>query len=172
MRCQPQHDFNGCAQCRRCGVYRIGSFFRRLQDFWKKVDRSGGPDACWEWRGRRAYNGYGAFSIRPKVRVTTSRAVWIMLHGEVPLKTEVCHKCDNRACCNPAHLFLGTHGDNLRDMVRKGRSGVAILTPDQVREIRRRAALGEKLIVLADEYGVRLASIERLLARETWASIS
>lgn len=84
----------------------------------------------------------------------------------------VCHHCDNPPCCNPAHLFLGTALDNVRDMLNKGRERPAYgrrhhaakLTEEQVREIRARRARGEKLVDLAEEFhvgGPRLSVITR-----------
>lgn len=87
--------------------------------FWSRVDRRG-PDECWPWTGSRNPAGYGAFSRGGK-RSNTHRVAWEMTHGPIPGRLHVLHACDNPPCCNPAHLSLGTHEDNMADMVAKGR---------------------------------------------------
>lgn len=88
--------------------------------FWSKVDRSGGPDACWPWTRSLHTKGYGQTSVAG-VRAS-HRAAWILTNGPIPAGLCVCHRCDNPPCCNPAHLFLGSLGDNNRDRSIKGRS--------------------------------------------------
>ncbi len=88
--------------------------------FWSKVDKRG-PDECWLWTA--SYNpetGYGAFWFEGKT-ITAPRMSFFLKHKKWP-KPSCCHHCDNRACCNPAHLFEGTQGDNIRDMFAKGRN--------------------------------------------------
>jgi hypothetical protein len=86
--------------------------------FWSKVDVCG-PDECWEWTAYRLPAGYGTFG-RPTT--TTHRIAWQLTNGPIPEGMFVCHKCDNPPCVNPAHLFVGTQQDNLRDMWSKGRA--------------------------------------------------
>jgi hypothetical protein len=94
--------------------------------FWAKVDRSGGPDACWLWTAGtfRLRNGYGKFGADPAASRTVyaHRFAYELSHGPIPPGLLVCHHCDNPPCCNPAHLFLGTIADNMRDMSDKGRA--------------------------------------------------
>lgn len=93
------------------------------QRFWARVDRSGGPDACWPWTGARDRNGYGWFWLYGR-NTRAPRAVVALLLGEIPApEVFVCHHCDNPICCNPAHLFTGSAADNTADMVGKGRHG-------------------------------------------------
>lgn len=87
--------------------------------FWSKVDKRG-VDECWEWQGSIGPDGYGRFCIKYKT-VYPHRIAWIVTHGPIVKPLQACHKCDNRACCNPAHLFMGTQQDNVRDMFNKGR---------------------------------------------------
>lgn len=93
---------------------------------WSKVDRSD-PAGCWPWTAKaRASYGYGLLNVSGTL-VRAHRVAYEATHGPIPDGMEVCHRCDNPACCNPAHLFVGTHADNMRDMRAKGRS---TMTPE------------------------------------------
>jgi hypothetical protein len=76
---------------------------------------------CWLWTGGTSGYGYGHFSLPVRGCRTAHRAAWTLYRGQIPAGLHVLHKCDVRCCVNPSHLFLGTHSDNMRDMVRKGR---------------------------------------------------
>jgi hypothetical protein len=99
------------------------------------------------------------------------RAAFELGHGQSPGEAMVCHRCDNPPCCNPAHLFLGTRGDNNRDARDKGigraRFGVANhaakLTDEEVSAIRRRAVT-EPQVALAREFGVSKAQVSRIVS--------
>lgn len=80
-----------------------------------------GPDECWPYLGFIGTWGYGMFWLDSK-NVNSSRATYLLLVGEIPAGQVVCHKCDNPACCNPSHLWLGTQADNLSDCRKKGRA--------------------------------------------------
>lgn len=98
--------------------------------FWAKVNKAGptmpGMDsACWVWTAGKSNKGYGAFFVSGK-QLGTNRVAWVLTNGQISQDSDqrslfVCHRCDRRDCTNPAHLFLGTHIDNVRDMVAKGR---------------------------------------------------
>lgn len=76
-------------------------------------------EGCWNFLGRLV-NGYGIISTKEK-HYSAHRLAYEMYKGEIPKGMLVCHECDNRQCCNPNHLFLGTHMDNTKDMIAKGR---------------------------------------------------
>lgn len=89
--------------------------------FWAKVDKAGGKNACWPWTAYKNSRGYGQFRrTKPRTIVSAHRLSYCLRHGE-PGQLMVCHKCDNPACCNPEHFFLGTAQENADDMVAKGR---------------------------------------------------
>jgi hypothetical protein len=127
--------------------------------FWSLVDRTG---ACWTWLGKRV-NGYGQFRRNsPRRMEMAHRVAWELTNGSVPKGLWVLHRCDNRLCCHPDHLFVGTAQDNSDDMINKGRSKRR-LTDGQIEEIRQSA---EPSRLIAPRYGVTHAYIRRLRRQE------
>jgi hypothetical protein len=97
-----------------------------LTKFWDMMDRTAGPEACWPWLGYiTAGTGYGSVQVERRPR-GAHRVAWQLHNGRTLTSSElVCHSCDNRPCCNPAHLWVGTSQDNIRDMFAKGRANNA-----------------------------------------------
>ncbi len=93
---------------------------QRIEKFWSYVDKSNGDNACWIWTGLKNEDGYGRTSWERK-HWKCHRVAYLITFGEIPKGMQVLHHCDNPACVNPSHLWLGTHTDNMRDMVSKGR---------------------------------------------------
>lgn len=85
--------------------------------FWAKVDRTG---ACWLWVAGVDRRGYGRFWARGHQH-GAHREAYRLTYGEIPDGLFVCHRCDTPLCVRPSHLFLGSHAENMQDMVQKGR---------------------------------------------------
>lgn len=133
--------------------------------FWRKVEKT---PTCWIWVAGKFRNGRGAFIIKGKTQYAY-RVAWELTYGFIPSGLEVCHKCDNPHCVNPDHLFLGTHQDNMNDMVSKKRSRSGEFSPKakltwiQVEEIRNSP---ESQKTLAKRYSVSrqlIGKIKRLI---------
>lgn len=143
--------------------------------FWNKV-KTGKPDECWEWQGRRQ-RGYGCFDLSSGKAVKAHRMSYQLVYGAIPAGMHICHHCDNPGCVNPSHLFVGTDKDNSDDKIRKGRAnhprgighGRAVLTENDVRTIRQRANEGRGIIKrMAREYGVSKTAISLIVRGINW----
>lgn len=168
--------------------------------FWSKVDRSGGPDACWPWTACRTPKGYG--QVRAGyVRVYAHRLAYTLTTATIPSgeffgTTCVCHNCDNPGCCNPAHLWLGSVADNNADRSTKGRNGrgrafgerngsrmhpetrprgerngLSKLTDAAIPSIRMALARGESPGSIARRFGVSCSTIRNIAIGRTWKHV-
>jgi len=138
--------------------------------FWEKVKRA--ERGCWEWQAAKNNKGYGMFDHTPTGRVGLAhRYSYELAHGDIPKGSWVLHRCDNRACVNPVHLFLGDHTANVHDMHRKGR-GWGGIGPETAYAILWRRASGENRNKLANEYGVSLHVVKDIATRRSWKSLS
>ncbi|MDH0157304.1 HNH endonuclease [Stutzerimonas stutzeri] len=132
--------------------------------FWSKVNKQT-TSGCWEWTKSLRTGGYGAFRVDGKTSMQYAhRVAWMLVNGEIPDGLYVCHSCDNRKCCNPSHLWLGTAKENQMDMAAKGRthSHQKKLTEQDVLEVRRRYASGETTTQIAGCFGVTRSAIYRI----------
>lgn len=141
--------------------------------FWIKVAVRGANE-CWLWQAYIDQEGYGRFSFDGKRRFA-HRAAWILTFGPLPNEARVLHKCDNPTCVNPAHLFIGTHQDNMNDRSAKGRTasgernGRAKLTWEIVNQIRAAHKPWKVGITkLAAQFGVSKWVVQDILRKRTW----
>lgn len=145
--------------------------------FWSKVEQRDG--ACWPWLSWRNARGYGKFMLNGRSQ-TAHRVAYELTHGPIPIGLCVMHSCDNPPCCNPQHLRLGTHAENMRDRDQKGRIGYrprgtknprARLTDPEVLTIRARHANGESVRALSRTLGFGRNTIRNVVHRLTWTHI-
>lgn len=144
----------------------------RASRFWPKVDKSGGPEACWPWTASRNLErgGYGQFGCERAHRVA------LELSGvDVPTGAHVLHSCDNPPCCNPTHLRIGSNTENIADMrsrardIKGSQSHLAKLTEADSVEIRRLYASGTMLQrEIALRFGVNQVQVSRAIRGKTW----
>ncbi len=144
--------------------------------FWSKVAVVGSTE-CWQWNGSKTKDGYGEFKVGGRIgkSVRVSRLVVEMTTGEpVPDGVIVRHSCDCPGCCNPTHLSTGTHADNVRDRVIRGRTargeknGRARITEDQAREIKGSVGKARRI---AERYGVSIHTVYAIRYGNAWAHV-
>ena len=152
------HDWVG-NRCSTCGKWKLGTKERYLADFWAKVEKT---DTCWNWIGSMMPNGYGHAGWPGGKTRNAHKISWMLAFGDVPEGLCVCHKCDNRRCVRPDHLFLGTFQENQNDSMRKGRKPCK-LHPRCIPVIQSRARAGESQRDLAADYGVSKHTIYRAI---------
>jgi Autographiviridae endonuclease len=141
---------------------------------WSRTRRT--ETGCLEFTGCLGNKGYGQIGVERKIR-STHRVAWELAYGPIPDGLFVLHHCDNRACIEPTHLFLGTVQDNADDMVAKGRAPRGSvgwkITDEQVRELRRRHIRGcnrwdrGNTVELANEYQISKRHL-RAIVKGDW----
>jgi hypothetical protein len=157
-----------------------------IKRFWNYVNKT---DYCWLWTGYKNPRGYGGLRIGARGKskcIRSHRLSWEIHFGKIPKDMSVLHKCDNTSCVRPEHLFLGTQGDNMRDMSRKHRqffqthpnetmrgekNGMAILTEDKVRQIRNRYKTEKVIAKIAKEFSCSRRTVNDVVNFRTWKHI-
>lgn len=178
--CGKPFDNSGHPTVRFCSI-RCGILHRLRPDpvaaFWRRVEKKG-PKDCWEWQGSRDRVGYGTVRFRGRNQ-RTHRVAYTLAVGPIPKDKILLHSCDNPPCCNPAHLSVGTHLDNSRDKYAKGRgnnvkgerSGRALLTNQQVIQVRELVRGGATRAEVAKRFGVSKWVIDAIISRRTWTHL-
>jgi hypothetical protein len=128
------------------------------------------PAGCWEWSGALDKDGYGRFGLG--VEKKAHRWAWLLFYGDVPAAMHVLHRCDNRQCVRPDHLFLGTHQDNMRDRDAKRRerrlNAAKLATKDVVR-IRELIASGTPIVEVSRIVGTTRANVGHIANGKSWS---
>ena len=134
---------------------------------------------CWLWMGNIGKHGYGQFHLNGGC-MAASRAAFQLYKGSIPEGMCVCHKCDEKTCVNPEHLFLGTQADNLADMFKKGRQntpkgvnhGHANLNDLQVISLRCDRLNGLSYSGISRKYGISISVAYKIVNLHSWKHIA
>lgn len=139
--------------------------------FWSRVNKT---ESCWLWIGPKARHGYGRLWLPCRMAMSAHRVAWRLANGAIPGGMEILHKCDNPPCVNPGHLLCGTHAQNMRDSLSKGRiarghkNGRSKLVESDIEEIVRLKNLGLFNYQIGARYGVGKEAIRNIVNGATW----
>lgn len=149
-------------------------------EFWSRVEKT---DTCWLWTGFRNAQGYGKLNVAGRKR-GAHQVAYELTYGPIPKGLDICHHCDNPPCVRPDHLFAGTVSDNMNDAVAKGRKGgkpnlliagerhgLAVLTDETVREIRRLFASGMMKKDIATRLNIGRHLVQSVVNGHTWSHV-
>jgi transposase len=131
--------------------------------------RKGAPGVCWPWLGFKKSSGHGLTSLA-SLPISASRKAWILTNGPIRDGRSVLHRCDNAACCNPDHLYLGTRVDNMIDRFAKtppdercARGRPFMLTDEQLAKLWTMRREGATLKECASTFDVHIATVCRYI---------
>lgn len=150
------------------GIYKRKSLAERLNSNSKQIS-----SGCWQWTASVYWDGYGQIGLNGK-KLKAHRVSYEQYKGTIPSGMQVLHKCDNRRCVNPDHLFLGTLDDNMKDMVAKKRSphgtrnGMSKLNESLVLLIRSACGTQQKIAGL---FGISQSQVSTIKAKKQWVYV-
>jgi hypothetical protein len=130
-------------------------------------------EGCWEWKGNINTGGYGKIGTNGLAH----RRSYKYFIGQIPKDRQVCHSCDNRKCVNPAHFFLGSIGDNMRDRTAKNRQAKgsrianSILNENLVFDIRRDRLSGMAYREICDKFKISWSSVRDICKNRQWQHV-
>lgn len=173
--------------CKECGTSFVGKGLKRefCSTLCKLLGSIEKKNGCWEWQGDIQPNGY-AYTTNHETNKKdyVHRVSYKVFNGEIPEGIYVCHKCDNRKCIAPAHLWLGTAKDNSQDAKNKGRlehvklmqpkgekNGSSKLKEVQVKEIKKLISNGEKIAMIARKFNISWSVIDSIKKNKTWRHV-
>lgn len=179
-RCGRDFNSSGCREnAKFCSQFCYHTSHRITpEQFWSKV-KIGNSNECWPWMGWVERTGYGRVGYHGN-RYGAHQVAFLLTRGRKPPRPrQVCHKCDNRICCNPTHLFEGTAKQNQQDCAAKGRvyrqlgelhwkSKLTKLDILRIRSVKRVRGI---VTSLARKYGVNYVTISDVLRRRTWRHV-
>lgn len=139
----------------------------KLLNYERRIQKT---KSCWIWTGALTAAGYGLMTTESKNRLA-HRFAFEKANGPIPEGLYVCHHCDNPACCNPDHLFLGTHKDNQEDAAKKLRLPHKLI-PEDVRRIRIMIANGVPQKTIASIHSVTKYAIYSIQHGLTWNHVA
>lgn len=147
----------------------------RIRNFYKHFSQS---EDCWEWTACRDRDGYGIFNMGELgENFRANRASWIIHNGPIPKRMMVLHKCDNRPCVNPKHLFLGTNDENMKDMVNKGRAARGVknvnskITEHHAFMIKHLSLAGNRICDIMKQLSLPRKTVEHVVYGNTWKHV-
>lgn len=141
-----------------------------IEKFWAKVNIRA-PDECWEWLAFKLSSGYGRFRVGDKIELA-HRVAWSIINGSIPEGKLILHKCDNRSCCNPNHLYCGNYSDNISDRSLRytgyigGGCRSNMFSKGEIDFIKTSVGQGCTQQSIANLYGVSQSYISRIIADE------
>lgn len=150
-------------------TFQLRDYLQLVSPFWSNVHISEAND-CWEWTRSLFAGGYGRVTSKGKV-TGAHRIAYELVYGPIPQGLQVLHSCDNRKCCNPRHLSVGTNLDNVKDKVSRGRqtsgsrNGMSKLTEEQVGRI---IVDSRTQLQIATEYGISQSMVSKIKLRRSW----
>lgn len=142
-----------------------------MKSFWSKVDISEG---CWNWKAGLISSGYGSAYSPTLGPQAAHRLAWILTNGEIPDGMYVLHKCDNKKCVNPDHLYLGTQKKNLQDAKDRGLTNTGekhwntSITESEVKLMRSLYKSGTPIKMIADIFNITYKNTWQILKFKRW----